>query len=87
MLRPDPFAMSMFQRRFSVNLLGEQTWIATAEDVIVHKLYWDSLTSERQVGDAGGIVAVQSGSTRPCLLAKVGWRTWRQRKIEQAVGR
>jgi len=62
-LRSDPFEMSMFQRRLNVNLLGEQTWIATAEDAILHKLYWDSLTpSERQIGDAAGIVAVQSDS-------------------------
>ena len=63
MLRADPFEMSMFKRRLSVNFLGEQTWIATAEDVILHKLYWDSLTpSERQIGDAAGVVAVQLGS-------------------------
>ena len=37
--------------------------IATAEDVILHKLYWDSLTpSERQISDAAGVVAVQSDS-------------------------
>jgi hypothetical protein len=63
MLHPNPFEMSMFERRLRINLLGEQTWIATAEDVILHKLYWDSLTpSERQVGDAAGVVAVQSDS-------------------------
>ncbi len=63
MLRPNPFEMSMFQRRLSVNFLGERAWIATAEDVILHKLHWDSLTpSGRQIGDAAGVVAVQSGS-------------------------
>jgi len=63
MLRSDPFEMSMFERRLSVNLLGEPAWIATAEDVILHKLYWDSLTpSERQISDAAGVVAVQSDS-------------------------
>jgi len=62
MLRPNPFEMSMFQRRLSVNFLGERAWIATAEDVILHKLHWDLLTpSERQIGDAAGVVAVQSG--------------------------
>ena len=44
MLRSDPFAMSMFQRRLRINFLGELAWLATAEDVILHKLYWDSLT-------------------------------------------
>ena len=33
---------------------------ATAEDIILHKLYWDKLTpSERQRGDAAGVFAVQ----------------------------
>lgn len=63
MLRSDPFAMSMFQRRLRINFLGELAWLATVEDVILHKLYWDSLTpSERQISDAAGVVAVQSDS-------------------------
>jgi hypothetical protein len=63
MLHSDPFEMSMFARRRDINFLGERAWIATAEDVILHKLYWHSLTpSERQVGDAAGVVAVQSDS-------------------------
>jgi hypothetical protein len=70
-LRSDPFEMSMFQRRLSVNLLGERAWIATAEDLILHKLYWDPLTpSERQIGDAVGVVAVQSGSLDRAYLGK-----------------
>ena len=69
--RPDPFEMSMFQRRLSVPLLGEQARIATAEDVILHKLYWDSLmASERQVADAAGVVAVQSVSLDRAYLQK-----------------
>lgn len=43
-LRSDRFEMSMFQRRLRVNFLSERTWIATAKDVILHKLHWDSLT-------------------------------------------
>ena len=63
MLRSDPFEISMFERRLRVSFLGELTWIATAEDVILHKLYWDSLTpSERQISDAAGVVAVQLDS-------------------------
>ena len=73
MLRPNPFEMSMFQRRLSVNFLGERAWIATAEDVILHKLHWDLLTpSERQIGDAAGVVAVQSGSLDRIYLQKWG---------------
>ena len=38
MLRSDPFEISMFERRLRVSFLGELTWIATTEDVILHKL-------------------------------------------------
>jgi hypothetical protein len=73
-LRSDPFEMSMFHRRLGVDLLGERAWLATAEDVILHKLYWDSITrSERQVSDAAGIVAVQSDSLDRAYLQK--WAT------------
>lgn len=55
-----PFEREMFQRRQSRTLFGVPAWIATAEDVILHKLYWDKLTpSERQRGDAAGVFAVQ----------------------------
>ena len=83
MLRSNPFEMSMFERRLNLNLLCEQAWIATAEDVILHKLYWDSLTpSERQISDAAGVVCRPVGLTRSRLLAKVGRRTRLQRKIK-----
>ena len=61
LLRSDsPFEMLMFQRRLRTPLFGEDAWICTAEDVILHKLYWDTLSpSERQRGDAAGVVAVQ----------------------------
>jgi hypothetical protein len=50
----------MFSRRASVTLFGEPAWIATAEDSILHKLVWHKITpSERQLGDAAGVVAVQ----------------------------
>ena len=33
------------------------------EDVILHKLFWNRMTpSDRQLGDAAGIVAVQAGA-------------------------
>jgi hypothetical protein len=56
----EPFAKEMFGRRFTVEFEGTPAWVATAEDVFLHKLYWNKLSpSERQVGDAVGIVAVQ----------------------------
>ncbi len=51
---------TLLRRRLPVTLFGEPTWIATAEDVILHKLVWNRLTpSGRQLGDAAGVVAVQ----------------------------
>ena len=63
MLRPAPFEQEMFRRRARITLLGEPTWIASAEDVVLHKLYWHTITpSERQLGDAVGVVAVQGSA-------------------------
>jgi hypothetical protein len=60
LLQPKPFDRTMFSRKVKMNLFGEPAWICTAEDVILHKLYWNSISpSERQVGDAAGVVAVQ----------------------------
>ena len=59
--KPAPFDQQMLRRRVRVSLFGESAWIATAEDCILHKLVWNRITpSERQLGDAAGIVAVQS---------------------------
>lgn len=59
-LQPKPFEQAMFQRRFQTELFGERAWICTAEDIVIHKLYWNAISpSERQMGDAAGVVAVQ----------------------------
>lgn len=56
----DAFEREMFRRRLKDSWLGETVWIATAEDVVLHKLYWNKLTpSDRQLGDVAGVVAVQ----------------------------
>jgi hypothetical protein len=58
--RPEPFDQEMLQRRARVTLFGEPAWITTAEDSILHKLVWNRITpSDRQLGDAAGVVAVQ----------------------------
>jgi len=58
--KPAPFDKEMLVRRASVTLFGEPAWITTAEDCILHKLIWNEITpSERQLGDAAGIMAVQ----------------------------
>jgi hypothetical protein len=63
LLRDNAFEQTAFGRRLRVVLFGASAWIATAEDILLHKLYWNQLTpSERQLGDAAGIYAVQSSS-------------------------
>ena len=62
LLRPDPFEREMFHRRLKDAWFGEPVWLATAEDVILHKLYWNRITpSDRQLGDVAGVVKVQEG--------------------------
>jgi len=61
LLQPRPFEQCMFERRMKISLFGETAWLCTAEDVILHKLYWNAISpSERQLGDAAGVVAVQN---------------------------
>ncbi len=51
----------MFARRRPVSLVGTSAWIASAEDVILHKLFWNKLMPfDRQLLDAAGIWAVQA---------------------------
>ena len=50
----------MFERRIHTTLFGVEAWLASPEDVMLHKLCWNKITpSERQFTDAAGIVAVQ----------------------------
>jgi hypothetical protein len=59
----EPFDREMLRRRLQVTLFGEGAWIATAEDVILHKLVWNRISpSDRQLGDAAGVMAVQGGA-------------------------
>lgn len=58
--KSEPFDREMLQRRVEITLFGEPAWITTAEDVILHKLVWNCISpSDRQLGDAAGVVAVQ----------------------------
>ena len=60
MLKPNAFEREMFRRKVKDTWLGETVWMATAEDVVLHKLHWNRLTpSDRQLGDVAGVVAVQ----------------------------
>ena len=72
--KPEPFDREMLGRRARVTLFGEPAWIATAEDVILHKLVWNRISpSGRQLGDAAGVVAVQADA-----LDKSYLRHWAQ---------
>ena len=78
LLRDDAFERTAFGRRSPVTLFGVSAWIATAEDVTLHKLYWNRLTpSDRQLGDAAGVYAVQSDALdvgySPVLGVPVGY--------------
>ncbi len=74
-LKADEFEREMFRRKVKDTWLGEPVWMATAEDVVLHKLYWNKLTpSDRQLGDVAGVVAVQSGR-----LDEVYLRQWAAR--------
>lgn len=70
-LTNDPFEQEMFSRRCSVTLFGASAFVATAEDVLLHKLVWNRTTSsERQVHDAAGIWAVQRDALNMPYLQK-----------------
>ena len=63
----------MLQRRVHVTLFGEPAWIATAEDVILHKLVWNHISpSDRQLGDAAGV----GGSCKAGSLDKKYMKQW-----------
>lgn len=69
--RGTAFDREMFQRRVQIALFSEVAWIATAEDVILHKLLWNAVTpSENQLSDAAGIVAVQRSKLDEAYLRK-----------------
>jgi hypothetical protein len=62
LLKPKPFDREMFSRRVRDLWLGEPLWLATPEDVILHKLYWHQITpSDRQLSDVAGVLHVQRG--------------------------
>jgi hypothetical protein len=82
--KPEPFDMEMLRRRVPATLFGEPAWIATAEDVILHKLLWNRITpSDRQMGDAAGVVAVQTATLDEDYL-----RRWaRELKLDDELER
>jgi hypothetical protein len=72
-LRKDrPFSIEEFRRRLPRTLLGHPLPMASAEDVILAKLEWNTLTpSERQLHDALQVAVVQWPTLDQAYL-----RTW-----------
>ena len=63
LLKPPAFDRQIFERRKAVLLFSAPAFIASAEDVILHKLVWNRFTpSERQLSDAAGVLAVQGAA-------------------------
>jgi hypothetical protein len=60
-LRQDTaFDTSRFARRTIVEIAGVHVYAASAEDILVTKLWWAKLSeSERQIADAAGIIRMQ----------------------------
>jgi hypothetical protein len=85
-LRDDAFEQTAFGRRLQVALFGVSAWIATAEDVVLHKLYWNKITpSERQLGDAAGVYAVQSGTLDANYLRRWAATLGTQRTLDDLI--
>ncbi len=65
-LKPDPSSQQEMRRREQYQVSDnpqDQLYLATAEDVIIHKLYWYQMSggaSERQWNDVLGVIQVQS---------------------------
>jgi hypothetical protein len=60
LLKDESFERMAFDRRLHVTLFDTPAWITTAEDVILHKLFWNKISpSDRQLLDAAGVYAVQ----------------------------
>jgi hypothetical protein len=85
-LKPDEFEREMFRRKVKDLWMGETVWIATAEDVVLHKLYWNKLTpSDRQLGDVAGVAAVQKGKLDVEYLRRWAVRLEVQNTLEEAL--
>jgi len=70
-LADDAYSVEMFNRRQSVVLFGSPAWIASAEDVLLHKLYWNTVSpSDRQTLDAAGVWCVQQDKLDLSYMSK-----------------
>jgi hypothetical protein len=86
LLKDDSFERSAFDRRLQVRLFGTLAWITTAEDVILHKLYWHTITpSDRQLQDAAGVYAVQGQKLDVAYLRQWAPRLATQQELDMLL--
>lgn len=86
LLRQIPFEHEMFGRRIKDVWFGETIWLATAEDIILHKLYWNRITpSDRQLGDVAGVIHVQRGKLDETYLRQWGAELGLTAELEAAL--
>jgi len=91
MLKPDVASQEEMTRReeYQISEAPDQTlFVASAEDVIVHKLYWYQLSggkSERQWNDVLGVLQVQQGQLDRVYLERAAQQRGVRDLLEQAV--
>ena len=86
--KPEPFEQEMLRRRVSATIFGEAASIATAEDVILHKLVWNQISpSDRQLADAAGVVAVQGNGLNLSYLREWAGRLGTAEIVEKLLSR
>jgi len=81
-----PFEREMFRRRVQRTIFGVPAWLAKPEDVVLHKLYWNRLTSsERQLKDAAGVFAVSGAQFDKDYLFKWADELGVRMKLEEVL--
>ena len=71
LLQENRFEQSAFGRRLRVDIFDVGAWIATAEDIILHKLQRNKISpSERQLMDVAGVRAVQADALDVTYLGR-----------------
>jgi hypothetical protein len=83
----DPFNQSMLSRRRRLEIVpGQQAFVGTPEDVLLHKLVWNQITpSDRQLSDAAGIATVQAGSLDLEYMRKWAAKQGTSRELEEIL--
>ncbi len=85
--RGSEFDESCFIREVKVMLSDDLSgWIATPEDVVLHKLYWNTISpSERQSNDAKGVLLVQGEHIDKEYLRQWAARLSIEKDLEQLL--